>query len=54
MRHCTTAWYILTCSKNIYPSGQQLCEKARENAVQLSVSNFKASNGWLDRWKIGR
>lgn len=42
-------WYTLACSKNIYPSGPQLCEKAREIAEQLSVSNFKASNGWLDR-----
>lgn len=44
-------WYTLACSKNIYPSGPQLCEKAREIAEQLSVSNFKASNGRLDRWK---
>ena len=44
-------WYTLACSKNIYPSGPQLCEKAREIAEQLSVSIFKASYGWLDKWK---
>ena len=25
-------WYLLACSKNIYPSGHQMCEKAREIA----------------------
>ena len=29
----------------------QLCEKAKEIAELLGVHNFKAPNGWLDRWK---
>ena len=46
-------WYTLACSHNIYPGGSQLREKAKQISEQLHVgeSNFKASNGWLDRWK---
>ena len=44
-------WYLLAVSRNIYPMGPQLCEKAKEIAELLGVHNFKASNGWLDRWK---
>ena len=44
-------WYLLACSKNIYPVGPQLCEKAKEIAEHLQFTSFKASNGWLDRWK---
>ena len=42
-------WYTLTCSRNIYPAGPQLCEKAKQIAGVLGKANFKASNGWLDR-----
>ena len=41
----------MATSSNIYPSGPQLCEKARLIAEQLCIYNFKASNRWLDRWK---
>ena len=44
-------WYTLATSRNIYPAGPQLCEKARQIAEKLGVDNFKGSNGWLDRWK---
>ena len=44
-------WYLLAVSRNIYPVGPQLCEKAKEIAKHLEIPNFKASNGWLDRWK---
>ena len=44
-------WYLLAASQNIYPVGSQLCEKAKEIAKHLGIPNFKASNGWLDRWK---
>ena len=44
-------WYSLATARNIYPAGPQLCEKAKQIAEKLSVANFKASNGWLDRWK---
>lgn len=38
-------WYVIACSKNVYPVGPQLCEKAKEIAECLQVPNFKASNG---------
>jgi len=42
-------WYLLACSKNIYPVGPQLCEKAKQIAKCLQKPEFQASNGWLDR-----
>ena len=44
-------WYSLATTRNIYPAGPQLCEKARQIAEKLGVDHFKASNGWLDQWK---
>ena len=44
-------WYLMACSKNEYPVGPQLCEKAKQIAEYLRVANFKASNGRLNRWK---
>jgi hypothetical protein len=44
-------WYSLATARNIYPAGPQLCEKAKQIAETLGVDHFKASNGWLDRWK---
>ena len=45
------SWYLFATSRNIYPGGPQLCEKAKQIADQLNISHFKASNGWLARWK---
>ena len=44
-------WYLLACSKNIYPGGPQLIEKAKFIAERLGMFNFKGSNGWLGKWK---
>ena len=38
-------------SKNVHPGGRILVEKAMEIAAKLNLGDFKASNGWLDRWK---
>ena len=43
-------WYQLACSKNIYPNGSLLKEKAKQIAEHMGI-DFKASNGWLDKWK---
>ena len=45
-------WYMLACSKNIYPGGPQLTEKDRKIATRLGKPNFKGSNGWLQKWKV--
>ena len=44
-------WYTLACSKNIFPCGPQLIEKARQIAERLGKPNFSGSRGWLDKWK---
>jgi len=44
-------WFCLAVSKNVYPDGRILKEKAIEIAGQLGCEEFKASNGWLDHWK---
>ena len=38
--------------KNIYPDGSLLAEKAITIAERLGHTDFKASNGWLHRWKV--
>ena len=44
-------WYQLATSRNIFPDGKILMEKATDIANKLGVDTFKASNGWLTRWK---
>ena len=44
-------WFRLACYKNIYPGGPELMEKAKKLAEKLGKSDFKGSQGWLDKWK---
>ena len=44
-------WYTLACSKNIFPMGPQLIEKAKQIVKCLGKDDFKGSNGWLEKWK---
>lgn len=44
-------WYLLCCSKNIFPGGPQLTENGKQIAERLGISDFKGSNGWLGKWK---
>ena len=46
-------WYTLACSKNVFPAGPQLIEKAKQIAAVLGKSEFKGSRSWLDKWKKG-
>ena len=38
-------WYTLACSKNIFPAGPQLTEKAKQIAQRLGKCDFKGSRG---------
>ena len=44
-------WFRVTVSKNVYPSGTLLIDKAKEIATKLGKQNFKGSQGWLGKWK---
>ena len=44
-------WFVLARSKNIPVGGQQLMEKAKMIAATLGKSEFKGSQGWLEKWK---
>ena len=44
-------WFCIACSKNIYPGGPELIEKAKEIADKLGKTNFKGSRGWFDKSK---
>lgn len=44
-------WFTVQRNKNIPISGPMLQEKAKKIALELSVPEFQASDGWLDKWK---
>ncbi|CAC5385465.1 unnamed protein product [Mytilus coruscus] len=44
-------WFTQARAKNIPLSGPILQEKALHFAKELDLTDFKASNGWLDSWK---
>ena len=47
----TYKWYRKARSKNIPVTGPMLQEKAKRANEELVDATFKASNGWLDRFK---
>ena len=51
MNEALYKWFCIACSKNIFPGGPELTEKAKEIAIKLGKPNFKGSRGWLDKWK---
>lgn len=47
-------WYGKCTAANVYPDGSLLQEEAMEIKKRLNdqqLSDFKASNGWLESWK---
>lgn len=44
-------WYIHTCAVDVCPGGPRITEKALEIAAQMGKTEFKGSNGWLEKWK---
>ena len=47
----TATRYQLALSKNVVPDGPTLMEQAKAIAQRLHIDGFKASNGWLKKWK---
>eukprot|EP00794_Sanderia_malayensis_P019313 gene19313-biopygen16194 len=45
------AWFQNTRANNVPVSGVILKNKALEFATSLHLPDFRASDGWLDRWK---
>ena len=50
MMHALYKWFKLATSKNIPIGGPQLIEKAKMIADVLGKSDFKGSQGWLEKW----
>lgn len=44
-------WFLQARAKNISLSGQIMQKKALDIAAALNLTQFKASNGWLDSFK---
>ena len=46
-------WYCMATSRNLFPDGPLLMERAKEISKHLGHADgsFKASNGWLESWK---
>ena len=45
-------WFCMVRESNVTVSGTMIQEEATEIAKSLNITNFKASNGWLEKWKI--
>ena len=44
-------WFLVAVRKNMYPDSPTPCAQALEITKRLQVGDFKASNGWLEKWK---
>ena len=44
-------WFLSLRSQNVPLSGAIIQEKTSQYAKELSIEHFKASGGWLRRWK---
>ncbi|KAJ8936977.1 hypothetical protein NQ318_015641 [Aromia moschata] len=53
LEHCLLEWFTQCRLKNVPIEGPLLKEKATFFAEKLGISVFKASGGWLDKFKKG-
>jgi hypothetical protein len=44
-------WFVKVRDEGLPVNGPILKEKAIKYAEELGIENFKASNGWFERWK---
>ena len=44
-------WFVLQRSQNLPTDGSMIQEKGLFFAEKLEIPDFKASDGWLDKWK---
>lgn len=51
VENATLKWFTMVRDANLPASGPVLLSKAEEFASKLGISDFKASTGWLDRFK---
>ncbi|XP_008178773.1 tigger transposable element-derived protein 4-like [Acyrthosiphon pisum] len=47
-----TQWFTLTTSRGVQVSGPILKAKSEDLARKLGNDEFKATDGWLSRWKV--
>ena len=51
MDHALYNWFVSALATNIPISGEVLRIKAEKFALELSIDDFKATDGFIDRWK---
>ena len=49
---CTLEWFRFARNKNINISGLMIREKAKWFVEKQGINNFKASVGWLDKFRM--
>ena len=47
-------WFLNIRSQNVHLAGAIIQEKVSSHAKVLNIECFKASGGWLRRWKLRR
>ena len=47
----TFNWFLVKRKRNVPITGELIKEKAKEYAISQGINDFKASNGWIARFK---